>query len=202
MSNLDKVKAYLSGVAKNYKIGYTPEVNNFNHAEGKIWKDSSGNEWTIKNGVRTQLPKKSKLVYRQICKNCGRDIRFSNLYYLDSKTWLPTGLCHECFFKNETKMKENGTWEEFNKKRTLENEYSVIKDYIKKFEEALEWCKRKKTEPITFFNSDGTSETWKGTENLDELEKNISSDLDTLYERLKKVESNLKALSNKNNKKP
>lgn len=192
MANIDKIKEYLSGKRKESKIGYEPTLDDKNKKEGDTWIDSAGNSWIIKNGSRTRQSKEAKIIHRKICNGCGMDIRFSKIYYLDIKTWNASSLCHECFFKNETKMKLKGTWDEYDKKRELKSKRSVIKEYINKFEEALKWCADKKDKPIEFYNSDGTVEKWEGKEDVESLEKLITTDIKDLKKQLEEIDEQLK----------
>lgn len=192
MSNIDKIRDYLNGTKNSIKIGYVPALEDRDKKEGDTWVDDSGNAWVIKNGVRVKQPKPAKIIHRKICKECGSDIRFSKTYYLDIDTWNATSLCYECFFKNETKMKVKGTWDEFNNKRELRRRRSIIKEHITKFEEALQWCKDKKDKPIEFINSDGTIEKWEGKEDVESLENMITTDLEDLKKQLEDINAKLK----------
>ena len=194
-SNRERIKQLLNGDYTSNKVGYTPDLLNSNYKEGDIIKSENGDEWEIKNGVRVKKAKEATIIHREICKECGKDIRFSDMYRLDIQTWRPTGLCFDCFYKNETRLKEEGKWEEFNKRRNLEYEISYIKDCLSKFKEALDWCIEKKDKPIEFYNSDGSVEKWEGKEDVDALEKQIREDIKLHEDRLKQIQEELKKLN-------
>lgn len=198
MTNKEKVEKYLKGDYEKNTFGYVPELYNSTHKEGEEWTDDNGNKWVLKNGVRTPVTNEEGIIHREICIDCGKDIRFSDTYRLDIKTWRPTGRCYDCFYKYETKLKEEGKWEDYNKKRNLENERSYIKDCLKKFEEALNWCKEKKDKPLEFINSDGSKETWEDKASIDALEKEITSDIENYKKRLDAVIKEIKKLNEKN----
>jgi len=197
MTNREKVERYLKGNYEKNSFGYVPDLYNSTRKEGEEWEDENGNKWVLKNGVRIPKTNEEGIIHREICKDCGKDIRFSDTYRLDIKTWRPTGLCFDCYYKYETKLKEEGKWEEYNKKRNLENERSYIKDCLKKFDEALKWCEEKKDKPLEFCNSDGSIEKWDNKESVEALSKQIQEDIKHYNNRLKVVIEELKKLNEK-----
>lgn len=140
-------------------------------------------------------------IQRQICKECKADIRFSPIYYLDINTWNHTELCYSCFFKRETRLKEEGKWDKFNEIRDLKSEKSAIKQYLEKFNEVVKWCDENHGKPIEFYNPDGTIFKWDGVENMNDLKQNVIDDILFLNERLTKIDYKLNELSDEDNDK-
>ena len=180
-TNLDIVKGYLSGERPFTQLGYTESLNNSTRKEGERWEDSNGKKWVWKNGTKHRVPKKT-IIIEQRCKQCNGDVRWGN--YLDSQVWLKTQLCYDCFVKNETQMKLDGTWEFFDKSRDLRNERSVLNEYKKKFDETLKWCGENEGKPLEFVNGDGTIEKWDAGTDVSKIREDVTKDLDIITARL------------------
>ena len=66
---------------------------------------------------------------------------------LDRKFYYMIQKCHDCVVKEETKMRINGTFEEYEKNKVRENKKSFIKDLKQSIEE---W--KKSPDSVTYFN--------------------------------------------------
>lgn len=192
MLNSDKVRKLYNGEYNNkVTVGYSPELDNIHRKEGEEWTDENGDVWFIKNGIRQKKPREKTIIHEKICKNCGRDIRFADTYRLDIKTWTHTGLCFECFFKNETRLKESGKWEEFNELRDLKNERAFLKDFISKCEEAYKECDDENNIVKKYFNSDGSYDSWDCEEVMKTIKHDIEEDLKYAKERYEKINNRI-----------
>ncbi len=183
-SNLSIVKDYIDGNRPFVQVGYDPNLENSKRKEGEEWEDSDGKKWIWKNGSKRRVSKRASLIIEQRCKTCNADVRFGN--YLDDQVWPKTQLCYDCFIKNETDLKLLGVYEEFDRLRDVNNEISILKDRIQKFEEAEQWCKANTGKFVEFVKEDASIERWEGLENYDKLLEGVQSALKTAKESLEK----------------
>jgi hypothetical protein len=184
-SNLAIVKDYIDGSRPFIQIGYTESLNDSTRKEGEEWEDSSGKKWVLKDGKKRRVPKKSIIIEKR-CKGCNCDVRWGN--YLDDRVWPKTQFCYDCFIKNETQMKLEGTWDFFDKARDLRNERSVLGEYKKKFDETLKWCVDHTGKPLEFINEDGTIEKWETSADLGKIQEDVSRDLAIINARLAELD--------------
>lgn len=194
-SNLEIIKDYLDGNRPFVQVGYDSNLDNSKRKEGEEWEDSQGRKWVWKNGSKRRVPRKATLINKQVCKQCNADVRWGN--YLDDRVWPKTQLCYDCFTKNETRMKMDGTWEYFDKIRELKNEKSAILDYKKKFDETLNWCKQNENKPLEFINEDGSIEKWENSDGLEKIKEDVTKDLDFINARLAEIDGFITDLEQK-----
>jgi chaperonin cofactor prefoldin len=191
-SNLEIVQDYLDGNRPFIQVGYTDDINNATRKEGEEWEDSQGRKWIWKNGSKRRVPKKVIIDNKCICKHCNADIRWGN--YLDNQVWPKTHLCYDCFTKNETQMKLEGTWEFYDQIRELKNERSVLTDYKTKFDETLKWCVEKENKPLEFINEDGSIEKWEGENGIEKIKQDVEKDLEFINARLLEIDKSISNL--------
>ena len=194
-SNLDIIRDYVNGERPFVQVGYTDDLNNSKRKEGEQWEDSQGKKWIWKNGAKRRVPKKATFVIEQRCKQCNMDVRWGN--YLDDRVWPKTQLCYDCFTKNETDMKLDGTWEYFDQARDLRNESSVLKEYRKKFDETLKWCQDHEGKPLEFINEDGSIEKWETGADVGKIREDVTKDLEIINARLAEIDGFIKELEQK-----
>jgi hypothetical protein len=185
-SNLDIIRDYVNGERPFVQVGYSDDLNNAKRKEGEQWEDSQGRKWVLKNGSKRRVPKKSVFVIEKRCKQCKCDVRWGN--YLDDRVWPKTQLCYDCFTKNETQMKLDGTWEYFDNARDLRNERSVLLEYKKKFDETLKWCEDHDGKPLEFVNEDGSREEWQTGADITKIREDVTSDLKIINARLAELD--------------
>ena len=96
------------------------------------------------------------------CPECNKVMKSR----LDSRFWLMVRKCHDCVVKEETKMRINGTFDEYEKSKVRENKKSYIRDLKQSIDE---W--KNSPASVTYFNQvrpDGYSldeEKWEVNEN-------------------------------------
>jgi hypothetical protein len=189
-SNIDIIRDYVNGDRPFVQMGYTDDVNNSERKEGDEWQDSQGRKWIWKNGTKRRVPKKATFIVEQRCKQCNVDVRWGN--YLDDQVWPKTQLCYDCFTKNETQMKIDGTWEYFDKARDLRNERSVLIEHKKKFNETLTWCQEHEGKPVEFINEDGSIEKWETGSDIKKIRDDVTKDLEIIDARLAEIDEFIK----------
>lgn len=108
-------------VVGQYNGNIEPERN-----EGDIWYDSDGKQWTIKNGLRQSISKLQDVRTPWFCPSCEHPLN----HKLDTKFYRIRGKCHDCVVKEETKMRMEGTWKDYEEKIEMENQMGWLKDRI------------------------------------------------------------------------
>lgn len=127
------------------------------HKEGDIWEEA-GKKWTIKNGIKQTVTKldslKNLVVIPLACPKCNKPMK---LHHLNKKMYTIHSKCFDCVLEEETKMKLEGTWEDYTKKQMNENKNASLVD----FENALEaWMKDRDT----IVTEAGDIENWTGVD--------------------------------------
>ena len=132
---------------------------------GVEYKDRNGTTW-IRNESGTLEQKDrflGKFTMPLFCpeKGCGKILRGK----ADEKMWIYHNKCMDCVAREETQMKINGTYKEYEEKKVQAN----INAWVKDMESLLvDWNKDQAREKMHFImNSSGEMETWdtKNSEN-------------------------------------
>lgn len=189
MSNLDIIKSYVAGERPFVQVGYDSNLENSKRKNGEQWVDSLGKRWEFKNGYKKRVSNVGKIINEKRCRDCNADTRWGD--YLDEQVWPKTSLCYDCFIKERTHMKMNGTWELNEKLRNLKNTKSMISDMKNNFEEAKEYCEKNQNETIKYLEEDGSNEKWLGKEDFSKILENINGDLELIYDRLKTIDNDI-----------
>ena len=134
---------------------------------GEEYKDRNGTTW-IRNesgGLEQKNSFLGKFTMPLFCpeKGCGKIMKGK----ADTKMWTYHGKCMDCVAKMETKMRIDGTYEEYARNKVQAN----VEAWIKDMEGLLkDWNKDQAREKMQFImNSSGEMETWdtKDSENKD-----------------------------------
>ena len=137
---------------------------------GEEYTDRNGTTW-IRNEEGTLEQKNSflgKFTMPMFCpeKGCGKIMKGK----ADNKMWTYHGKCMDCVAKEETQMRIDGTYKNYERNKIQAN----IESWVKDMESLLvEWNKDQAKEKVQFImNASGEMETWdtKGSENK-ELKK-------------------------------
>lgn len=109
---------------------YVPNKKaNEKHEEGDIWEERD-KLWTIKNGIKQNITKMDGARKPWFCPQCGRAMKGR----ADDIMWNRMGKCHVCVIKEETQMRIDGTYEEYEQKKMRANAISWLKDAISDLE--------------------------------------------------------------------
>ena len=142
---------------------------------GEEYKDRNGTIWT--RSEDGQLEQKSRFLGKftmpMFCPKCKKIMKGK----ADNKMWNLYNKCINCVSEEETKIKAQGKWEEYEKEKILNNAKSWMKDME---QVAEEWVKDNEKEVQQFImNSSGELETWdvkgKKDHNLENLKKNLTN---------------------------
>jgi hypothetical protein len=132
------------------------EMREEERKEGDTWVDQWGKEWTIRNGIRQTVTKsdhlKSLAILPLSCPKCGKLMKVNDL---NKKMWAIHSECFDCVVKEETRLKTEGKWEEYESAQIKGN----IKTSLADFEAAIDtWM----SDRDTFVTENGDKETWVG----------------------------------------
>lgn len=145
--------------------------------EGETWEDATGRVWTMKNGIRQTVTKLDTAKTPWWCPKCNKPMN----HRLDTKFWAIRGHCYDCTVKEESEMRRNGTWEEFERKTMLRNYLSALRDRIAELQEYHDTV----TAP-EFVNADDTRilmmERWDV--DLDKIKADLMEEIGTLSKHL------------------
>tara|TARA_Y100001963_G_scaffold128837_1_gene183527 strand:- start:233 stop:847 length:615 start_codon:yes stop_codon:yes gene_type:complete len=149
---------------------------------GEEYKDRNGTTW-IRNDEGTLEQKNrflGKFTMPLFCpeKGCGKIMRGK----ADEKMWIYHNKCMDCVAREETQMKINGTYKEYEEKKVQAN----INAWVKDMESLLvDWNKDQAQEKVQFImNSGGDLETW-------DTKNGVNKDKQRLEEVLQEVKTKL-----------
>lgn len=148
-------------ITKNYndktnaQIGYTKIHEE--HKENDVWEEN-GKKWTIKNGIKVNITKldvvKKILQLPLTCPNCNK---LMNKGKLDKIMYQIHKKCSDCVIENETKLKVNGTFDEYQQTMLKKD----IEYHIKEMEDILLEISLENNNE-SFITENGDIEVWKG----------------------------------------
>jgi len=175
-----KVDAMRSQVASKLKKwdrpiwGYVPAAEP-DRAEGELWEDSDGKQWTVKDGIKQSITKLQDAKTPWWCPKCEH----SMAHKFDTKFYRLYGQCYDCTIKEHTQMMIDGTWEEFEKRKVRENEKAFLKDKIQERQDYIRTFKV----PQVHFENGGWEELAK-IEHFKDMFVTLREDIKFCEERL------------------
>ena len=200
MAKMDKddLKSVIRKSRKLFKGEELPKVHGYEgeveelviRQPGEIWTDKDGKEWKqvgVNSKVRTEtLMDKVRKSLRE-APNCPKEMcTVDHTKQLDKRMLAMKGMCFDCVQEFESKLKEDGKYEDYEKKTILENERSFLVETRVKLVESKEHIA---SDP-QFMNEDGSFEQWD-LPNKDKILGDLDKDLEELEKRLSEVESEL-----------
>ena len=150
--------------------------------EGDVWEDVDGRKWTIKNGIRQSVTKLDSAKTPYWCPRCTKPLN----HRFDVKFWRIHGHCMDCVIKDETEMRRQGTWEEYERKVMLRNYIAEVEDKIQELQSY--YNEVSKPEFLIMNENEKTvlmMEKWDI--DVDKLKTDIQTDIDTLKQYLNDV---------------
>jgi len=125
---------------------------------GELWTDTKGQEWEQRKGYKVKVGKLAKL--REELKgfpNCRKDVcTCTDAGQADLKMKAYHGMCLDCVTDMEHDLKLKGEYDEYERKKLLNNAESWLK------EAEIEKEVLKSTIKASFINEDGSIEEWDG----------------------------------------
>ena len=164
MSKLNNIKAVKEMIAGNHRtqtkntVGFDEQTEYVKREVGESWNDDEGNVWEQKKGYKVKLGKLSELRdtmksfpnCKEVCKS------HENPKRNDLKMQAIHGMCFNCVISMEHQLHIDGTYDEYERKKKLEN----AKAWLKQAE--LEKDTIKLAMKAKFVNEDGSLENWDG----------------------------------------
>ena len=127
------------------------------HVEGDVWEEG-GKTWTIKNGIKRNIPKLSQFKQQSImplcCPQCKEPLARQSEYV--KHVYKLMHMCPKCVTKQETEMKLAGTYDDYCKKMHAQNHLDNLDNLEREFDNFVEHGYEK------FMSEYGESETWDG----------------------------------------
>lgn len=180
LKNVKAVKEMLGGEHKTQTkktVSFADKVIERREV-GETWTDDKGQKWEQRNGYKVKVGKLSKL--REELKsfpNCNKETcTCIEPGQADLKMKAIHGMCLNCVVEMEHKLKLNGEYEEYERKKMLANAEAWLK------QAELEKEVLKTTLKASFVNEDGSIEKWKEGMTEDELMEKIDKEFETFRE--------------------
>jgi PHD/YefM family antitoxin component YafN of YafNO toxin-antitoxin module len=142
MANYSKEAERQSKAIQSILDGQEPESRIMVGYEGdKIELTETEKEERKASAERADVLKEARMPW--FCPECNKVMKSR----LDRKFYYMIQKCHDCVVKEETKMRINGTYGEYEKSKVRENKKSFIKDLKQSIEE---W--KNSPDSVTYFN--------------------------------------------------
>lgn len=211
-SNLSIIKDYVDGVRPFTQVSFYGTDELKKRKEGEEWEDVNGKKWKKQNGKKVSIDNiKTKVLDAvkniHICKTCGCDTRFSSkkMSRFDNQTIFMTGKCYECFIEFETRLKSEGIFDNYIRRRDLLNLKSALLDFTSKIKETIDWCNSPSSRRIESLNDTGPDSVeldydYDNTDYLDKLKAEAVKDLGLANDRLKDIDTELSSMNFNENK--
>ena len=112
-----KVNEFLTKGDEKIVFGYAPTKKK--RKEGETWTDADEKQWIVKDGLVQSVSKLQSARTPMFCPSCSKIMTNR----LDEKYWRMRDKCMDCVIKDETQMRVDGTWKQF-------EEDTIKKNYI------------------------------------------------------------------------
>jgi hypothetical protein len=146
--------------------------------EGETWEDVDGRKWTVKNGVKQSISKLETAKTPWWCPKCNKVMN----HKIDDKFWRIRGHCFDCNVKEETELRRQGKWKEYEEQKLRANFLSEMKDTLQKLQDLRE---NLSTPEVIHF--DEQEKRVMMVEKWDVDINKVKNDLDVDIEKVKKI---------------
>lgn len=180
IDSIEDVKKLIAGQHDSQNkiaVGYTGDnvEDNKTRKVGDKWFDADGNEWEQKKGYKMKLGKEWQQelhTYLTTFQNCPKDTCTCFLpKKLDEKMRSIHGMCFDCVVDMEHKIRLDGKWDEYEKRKLKENALAWLKEAEKDKDAVASELSR-----MEFSNDFGDNEKWKTPLNKEELLEKIEKE--------------------------
>ena len=175
-----KINEVLTKEENRIVVGWRPPTDD--HKEGDVWTDGEGKKWTIKNGIKQTITKLDTAKTPWFCPQCEKSMS----HRLDVKYWRIRNKCMDCVIKEETELRRQGKWKEYEEGRVRANYIAFLKDKIQELTHLHETV----SAPEVIHADDKNIlmiEKWDV--DINKVKQDILNDLEALKEVLVKVET-------------
>ena len=182
IESLDDVKKLLAGEhdsQNKISVGFDGDrkPDDITRKVGDRWFDENGNEWEQKEGYRIKLGKEWQQELRDYLRsfpNCRKETCTCNMpKRLDEKMRRIHGMCFDCVIDMEHKIRLEGKWDEYEKRKVKENAIAWLSD-AEKDKNVI----ARELSQLEFTNDFGDIEEWKTPFNKDEMLQKIENEFD------------------------
>ena len=174
-----KINEVMKKTDERIVVGWRPGIEKRN--EGDIWEDGNGKQWTVKNGITQSISKLDDAKTPWFCPKCEKAMN----HRLDFKFWRIRNHCMDCNIKEETEIRRQGKWKEYEESIMKANYIANLKDTIQE----LQGLHDAASSPEVI-HADDTNilmvEKWHV--NVDQIKEDLMKDIIELKELLRKAE--------------
>lgn len=174
-----KIDQQLNKYGDKLIFGYRPTQEQ--RKEGDVWEDADGKQWTIKNGIRQNISKTAGTQVPLFCPQCQAIMNKRQ----DTRFWVLRGKCMDCVVKEETKMRFEGTWNQYEKEKVKSNYIAFLKE---KITELTHYRESVSTPEIIHADDEKILMIEKWHMDLDKVKNDLLEDIEKLKEELERVE--------------
>ena len=180
IDGLNDVKKLIAGQHESQQkvqVGYTEEnkEDNTSRKIGNKWFDEDGNEWEQRNGYKIKLGKEWQQElheYLNTFPNCPNETCTCSMpKKLDEKMKRIHGMCFDCVIDMEHKIRLEGKWDEYEKRKVKQNALAWLVDAERDKNSIASELSR-----MEFTNDFGDIEEWKTPFNKEEMLEKIENE--------------------------
>lgn len=196
IDSLDDVKKLLAGKHESQEkvqVGYTEEdtEKTLSRKVGDRWFDEDGNEWEQRKGYKIKLGKEWQQElheYLNTFQKCPKETCTCTMpKRLDQKMKAIHGMCFDCVVDMEHKIRLEGKWDEYEKRKVKENALAWLQEAERDKNAIASELSR-----VEFTNDFGDNEKWKTPLNKEELLAKIENEFEEFRNNfIKKLEEDL-----------
>lgn len=196
IESLEDVKKLLAGQHDSQNkttVGYTEtkKEEQITRKIGDRWFDEDGHEWEQRNGYKIKLGKEWQQElheYLNSFPNCPKETCTCGMpKKLDQKMKRIHGMCFDCVVDMEHKIRLEGKWDEYEKRKLKENALAWLKEAERDKDLIASELSR-----LEFTNDFGDNEKWKTPLNKEELLEKIEKEFEEFRNNfIKKLEEDL-----------
>ena len=204
INSIDDVKKLVSGEHESQtkiKTGYDGKIkeDSIIRNVGDKWFDEDGNEWEQKEGYKIKLGKQWQQElheYLTSFPNCPNETCTCTMpKRLDEKMRKIHGMCFDCVINMEHKIRLEGKWDEYEKRKVKENALSWLKDAEKDKDAIADELSR-----LEFSNDFGDIEKWDVPLDKKDILEKIEKEFEEFRNNfIKKLDEDLGEIDEKNN---
>jgi hypothetical protein len=178
-----KINEILKKDGERIVVGWRPGLEEKRN-EGDVWETPDGKKWTMQNGVRQRVTKLESANVPWWCPKCQKSMS----HHLDTKFWRLRGHCFDCNVKEETRIRAEGRWKEYEETIMKKNYIARLRDTIAELRhyhdnlsnpEFIHFDEQQKRVLLV--------EKWNV--NMDTVQNDLREEINRLEEKLAEVES-------------
>jgi hypothetical protein len=126
-----KINEVMKKTDEQIVVGWRPGMEP-TRKEGDVWTGLDDRKWTMKNGIKQTVTKLDSAKTPWFCPSCNKALS----HKLDSKFWALRNKCMDCVIVEETEIRRQGNWEEYERNKLQSNYLASLKDTIAQLEDA------------------------------------------------------------------